>query len=212
MSTLDLEEQEQLATLKAWWQRYGNLMLSLATAVLIVLAAWNGWRWYQNSQSAQAAALYEELQRAARAIDTKAVRDAAGAILEKYPRTAYGPMAALVAARVNVQAGDLKSARAQLQWAVDNARSDALRAVARLRLATVLADDGAAEEALKVIEVKPEPGFEALFASQRGDILVQLKRIPDAKKAYSEAIEKVEKRDRGFSRQLRIKLDALGAA
>lgn len=211
MSTLDLEEQEQLAALKAWWKRNGNLVLSVVTAVLLVLAAWNGWRWYQSSQSARAAALYEELQRAARANDLKAARDAAGSLLEKFPRTAYAPMAALVAARLNAQSGDLKNARVQLQWTVDNARQDAMRAVARLRLAAVLVDDGAAEEALKMLEVRPVPGFEALIAAKRGDILVALKRDAEARTAYTEAIDKADKRDRGFAQQLRVKLDALGA-
>ena len=57
----------------------------------------------------------------------KAARDAAGTILEQFPRTSYGPMAALLSAKVHFQTGDLKTARAQLQWAADNARSDSAR-------------------------------------------------------------------------------------
>jgi len=71
--------------------------------------------WYQRSQSAQAAVLYDTLQKAARANDLKATRETAGAILENFPRSAYAPLAALVSAKVHFQAGDLKTARAQLQ-------------------------------------------------------------------------------------------------
>ena len=210
MSTLDFEEQEQLAALKAWWQRYGNLLVSVLTIALLALAAWNGWQWYQQSQSVQAAALYENLQKAARANDAKAARDSAGAILEQFPRTAYAPLAALVAAKVNFHGGDLKTAQAQLQWVIDNSRSEELKAVARLRLAAVLLDQGIFEEALKVIDVKPAAGFESLYGSMRGDVFLTQKRIQEAKAAYQGALSKVDKRDRALRDHIQLKLDSLG--
>ena len=47
----DLQEQEQLDELKAWWKKYGNLILTVVTVVLLAFAAYNGWRWYQRSQA-----------------------------------------------------------------------------------------------------------------------------------------------------------------
>ena len=208
MAAYDLEEQEQLATLKAWWKQNGNLVLGTITAVLVVFAAWNGWRWYQRSQALEAAALYENLQTAARMSDGKAVRDAAGSILEKYAGTAYAPLAALVSAKVNYQAGDLKTARAQLQWAVDNARQEEVRAIARLRLATVLMDDNAYDEAMKIVAAKPPEGFDALFSSMRGDILSAQKKRAEARTAYRAAADRAT--DAAFRETLRLKLDALG--
>lgn len=209
MAAYDLEEQEQLAELKAWWKQQGNLVLGTVAAVLLLFAAWNGWRWYQRAQALEAAALYENLQQAARMSDGKAVRDAAGGILEKYAGTAYAPLAALVSAKVNYQAGDLKTARAQLQWALDNARQEEVRAIARLRLATVLMDDNAYDEAMKMVEAKPAEGFEALFASMRGDILSAQGKRAEARTAYKAAVEKAT--DAAFRETLRLKLDALGA-
>jgi len=208
MAAYDLEEQEQLATLKAWWKQNGNLVLGTITAVLVVFAAWNGWRWYQRSQALEAAALYENLQQAARMSDGKAVRDAAGGILEKYAGTAYAPLAALVSAKVNYQAGDLKTARAQLQWVVDNTGQEEVRAIARLRLATVLMDDNAYDEAMKILAAKPVEGFDALFSSMRGDILSAQKKRAEARTAYKAAADKAT--DAAFRETLRLKLDALG--
>ena len=208
MAAYDLEEQEQLAELKAWWKQNGTLVLGTVAAVLVLIAAWNGWRWYQRSQALEAVALYENLQTAARMSDGKAVRDAAGGILEKYAGTAYAPLAALVSAKVNYQAGDVKTARAQLQWAVDNARQEEVRAVARLRLATVLMDDNAYDEAMRMVEAKPAEAFEALFASMRGDILSAQKKRAEARTAYRAAVEKAT--DAAFRETLRLKLDALG--
>jgi predicted negative regulator of RcsB-dependent stress response len=210
MSTYDLEEQEQLAAFKAWWKDNGNTVITAAIAVLLVIAAWNGWNLYQRNQAGEAGALYNTLQKAARANDVKATRDAAGAILENYPRTAYAPLAALTSAKVHFQAGDLKTARAQLTWVVEHARSAQVREIARLRLANVLLDDGAADEALKVLEEKPDAAFEALFAAQRGDILVAQNKPADARTAYRAALDKADAKDGALRESLRLKLDALG--
>lgn len=210
MSAYDLEEQEQLAELKAWWKTNGNTVLTGAIIVLLAVAAWNGWTWYQRGQAAQAGSLYDTLQKAARANDLKATRDAAGAILEDYPRTAYAPLAALTSAKVHFQAGDLKTARAQLTWVVEHARNPQVREIARLRLANVLLDDGAPDEALKILDDKPDAAFEALFAAQRGDILIAQNKPAEARAAYRAALEKASEKDAGLRESLRLKLDALG--
>jgi len=208
MATYDLEEQEQLAALRAWWKEHGGAIILGATLVLAAVGAWNAWTWYQRSQSAQAAVLYDTLQKAARANDLKTTRETAGAILENFPRSAYAPLAALVSAKVQFQAGDLKTARAQLQWVIEHARSDEIRSIATLRLASVLLDDNEPDAALKILEAKPHPGFEALYASQRGDILATQKKRSEARAAYKTALEKA---GAGPLRDaLRLKLDALG--
>jgi predicted negative regulator of RcsB-dependent stress response len=210
MSAYDLEEQEQLAELKAWWKTHGNTVLTAAIAALLAVAAWNGWTWYQRTQAAEAGALYDTLQKAARANDLKATRDAAGAILENYPRTTYAPLAALTSAKVHFQSGDLKTARAQLTWVVEHARSPQVKEIARLRLANVLLDDGAPDEALKVLEEKPDPAFEALFAAQRGDILVVQQKPAEARAAYRAALDTATDKDGTLRESLRLKLEALG--
>jgi predicted negative regulator of RcsB-dependent stress response len=208
MSTYDLEEQEQLAAFKAWWKEHGGGIALGAILVAAAVAAWNGWTWYQRSQAAQAAALYDTLQKAARANDLKATRETSGSILENYPRSAYAPLAALVSAKVHFQAGDLKTARAQLQWVVEHAKSDEIHSIASLRLASVMLDDKDPDAALKILEAKPHPGFEALYAAQRGDILVAQKKREEARAAYKTALEKAEP---GPLREgLRLKLEALG--
>jgi predicted negative regulator of RcsB-dependent stress response len=210
MSTYDLEEQEKIAELKGWWKDHGNLILTTLTVVLAVFAAWNAWNWYRDRQSAEAASLYEVLEKAARVNDAKATREAAGTLLEKYPGTAYGPLAALVAAKVHYQAGDLKTAKAQLQWALEHARSDEIKALARMRLAHVLIDEGSLDEALKAVSEPPPKGFEALFDSLRGDIYLVQKKSVEARAAYKAGLEKADKADTAMRQQLQVKIDALG--
>jgi predicted negative regulator of RcsB-dependent stress response len=47
MAHYDLEEQEQIDTLKTWWKMYGNLVTGLALAVALGVVGWQGWNWYQ---------------------------------------------------------------------------------------------------------------------------------------------------------------------
>ena len=210
MSTLDLEEQEQLAELKAWWKRHGNTLTSVLTAALLALAAWNGWSWYQRNQSQQAAALYETVQKALAANDLKALRDAAGSVLERFPGSSYEPLAAMVSAKAHIQGGDSKTGRAQLQWVADNAKTEDLRSIARLRLAAILADESAGDEALKLLDAKPAPAYEGLYAAARGDIFLAQKKQDEARGAYRAALDKADAKDQAFKQSVQQRLDALG--
>jgi predicted negative regulator of RcsB-dependent stress response len=212
MSTYDLEEQEQLATLKAWWQQYGGLVVTAVTAVAIAFAAWNGWQWYQRSQSVQASQVFAELQKAAAANDLKKTRDLAGTLLESYPRTTYAALGALVSAKAHFEANDLKTARVQLEWVVEHARSAEMVAVTRLRLASVLLDEKTYDEALKVLDAKRDPAFDARFAELRGDVLSAKGAVAEARAAYSLALEKTPANDSGARELLQLKLDGLGGA
>lgn len=211
MSNLDLEEQEQIAELKAWWRRWGNHILTAATIVMLGIAAYNGWQWYRNGQNAEAAARYAAVEEGANEKDTKKVRDAAGEILEKFPRSTYAPLAALLSAKVHFEAGDLKTARAQLQWVIDNAKDPDLQSVARLRLANVLVDDKAPDEAIKVLDGKMDAAFVPLAASLKGDILVLQGKRDEARAAYKLAVEKSgDARDQTLRERVQLKLDTLG--
>ena len=117
---LDLEEQEQLAELKAWWKQNGGRILSIIVAVAVGFAGWTAFRQYSRSQSMQASVLYDTAAKAAQANDAKALRDASGSLVESYPGTAYASMGALLAARYYFDRNDLKSAKAQLQWVMEH--------------------------------------------------------------------------------------------
>jgi predicted negative regulator of RcsB-dependent stress response len=142
--------------------------------------------------------------------DGKALRDAGGALVEHYPRTLYAAMGALTAARFHFDRGDAKSAKAQLQWVIERSASDELRDIARLRLAALLLDEKAYDEALKALESKHGEAFAAQYALLGGDILAAQGRQAEAKTAYKLALEKAEKKDESFRAGVQLRLDALG--
>jgi predicted negative regulator of RcsB-dependent stress response len=206
----DLEEQEQLATLKGWWKDNGTSVLVVLAAVAIALAGWLGWRNWQAGQAQQAAALYDSLQKALQSNDAKSVRDAGGSLVEGFPRTLYASMGALASARFHMERGDLKSARAQLQWVVERSSSDEMRDLARLRLAGVLLDEKAYDDALAQLEAKHAPAMAAQYAALNGDVLVAKGKAAEAKAAYRLALEKSDERSGAFRASVQLRLDALG--
>jgi predicted negative regulator of RcsB-dependent stress response len=207
---LDLEEQEQLAELKAWWNQYGNLVVSAITAAALAFAGWQGWRWYERSQASQAGALYDTIVRAVRAGDAKALRDADGALLESYPRTLYASMGAFMAARFYYERDDAKNAKAQLQWVLEHARGDDFRDLARLRLAAILLDEKAYDEALKLLDEKHAAAYDAEYAAAKGDVLVAKQQTKEARDAYRAALDKAAGGNAAFRESVRMRLEALG--
>jgi predicted negative regulator of RcsB-dependent stress response len=207
---LDLEEQEQVEELKAWWKQHGGFITALILAVALGFAGWQAWRWYEANQAAQASVLYDTVTKAAQANDAKALRDAAGTLVESYPRTLYASMGALVGARYYFDRNDLKNAKAQLQWVLERSPSEDFKDLARLRLAAVLLDEKAYDEALKLLETRPGAPYEAQYAALRGDVLLAKNQAAEAKAAYKLALEKADDQDGAFRESVRMRLEALG--
>src|SRR5881396_3081819 len=135
---LDLEEQEQVAELKAWWTQHGNRVLAVVIAVAVAVVGWQGWRWYEHSPA------------------------------------------------------------------------EDFRDLARLRLAAVLVDEKAYDEALKLLDAPHAPAYDAQYAALKGDVLVAKNQLAEARAAYQAALEKAERRDSPFRESVRMRLEALG--
>ncbi|HEX5093078.1 MAG TPA: tetratricopeptide repeat protein [Burkholderiales bacterium] len=213
LQKLDLEEQEQLDALRGWWRDNRRLLLFAVVAAAVVFAGISGWRWYQNRQSLEASRLYEALTQAVRAGDVKALRDAGGTLAEQYPRTLYASMGALAAAHFHFERGELKSARAQLEWVVAHAPTDNFRDLARLRLAAVLLDEKSFDEALKLLEPEPQAAYAGQYAAMRGDLLAAKNQRDQARAAYRQALEKTDATSAAasaFRDSVQMRLDALG--
>ena len=206
----DLEEQEQLASMKAFWNQYGNLLTWVLIIVLGGYAAYNYWNYNQRTQAAEASAMYDQLQKSLTAKDNAAVQRFAADVEKKYARSAYAPMSALAAAKSAFDANDLKTAKAQLQWVVEHG-NDEYQAIARLRLSGVLLDEKAYDEGLKVLAAPVLPQFAAAVADRKGDILVAQNKLAEARTAYAEALKAMDKKNPGRP-LVQLKLDAIGGS
>lgn len=207
----DLEEQEQIDTLKAWWKQYGNAVTWAAIIALSSFAAWTAWTNYQQSQSKQAAALYEEMERSVAAKDNAKVQAANHALVEKFGKTSYATMSSLTAAKSAYDANDVKTAKAQLSWVIDHSSVAELKMLAKLRLSAILLDEKNYDAALAAIAGHSADEFAADFLDRKADIFVAQNKIAEARDAYQQALAKMGEKHAG--RQLvQIKLDAIGGA
>jgi predicted negative regulator of RcsB-dependent stress response len=211
MAVYDLEEQEQIAEIKAWWKQYGGLVILVLSVAAITVGAVRGWSYYQNKQGLEAGELYSQLQGAVGAKEPKKVQDIAAVITDKYARSGYAAFAALAAAKAAFESGDLAAAKARLQWVVDNGRDGETRDIARLRLGVVLLDEKKYDEALKVADSAHADTLTALYSDLKGDVLVAQGKPQEARAAYQLALDKGDTKS-NYRALVQAKLDALGAA
>lgn len=204
----NLEEQDQIDALKAWWTRHGtNVLLVLGLAIAGVVG-YQGWERYQASHTAAASSQFMLLGDTS-PDDVEGVQRLAGEIIEKYPSTPYAARAALLAAKVNYNAKDVESAKSQSEWAYKNAREPAVKTLAQLQLAAIHFDLKDYDAALALLAAKHEPSFDGLFADLKGDVLVAQDKRDEAKLAYNEALNSFGPGSH-YARYTEHKLEALG--
>lgn len=207
----DHEEEEQLASIKAWWNQYGSLITWLLIIVMAIYAGWSGWNYYQRKQSVQASLLYDALEKSIAAKDNVKVLRAAQDLQTKYGKTPYAQMSALAAAKSAFDANDMKVSKAQLVWAIEHSKDEEYKAIAKLRLSGLLLDIKSYDEALKLLGTSFPAQFSGLVADRKGDILASQNKQDMARSSYALALQNIEKNS-PIRPLIQMKLDALGSS
>lgn len=211
MAVYDLEEQDQLDDLKAWWQRWGTTVTAIAMVICVAAGGIQTWRWWKGKQGEEAGAIFAALSQAARANDLPKARDATAQLEDRFAGVGYASRAALVLAKMLYDSGDTAGARTQLLWVIDRADESELKEIARYRLAELLLNDKQYDEALKMLDAKHGDSFDGLYADLRGDALTAAGRVEDAKAAYQSALAKLDVKS-PYKNYVQVKLDSLGGA
>ena len=206
---LDLEEQEQLDEIKHFWKQYGNAITWVLIVVLGSYVAWFSYQRWQTSQVAQAAALFDEVEKVSREGDAVKLERAFTEMKERFASTAYAQQAGLLVAKSLYDSGKVDAAKATLTWVAEKSADAGYAAVGRLRLAGVLMDSKAYDEALKVLDAGVAEEFAALQADRRGDILMAQGKKPEAKEQYLKAFKAFDERT-DYRRLVLVKLNSLG--
>jgi predicted negative regulator of RcsB-dependent stress response len=208
MAAYDLDEQEKLGDLKAWWARWGTVFTGIVAVLALSFAGTQGWKWWNAKQAAEASTLYFAISEGITKNEPAKIKDATAQLLEKYPSTGYAPRGALLAAKAAFDANDLPTARTHLEWVAANSKEEELKSLARLRLAAVQLDQKKFEEALATLDAKHHESFAGLFLDMRGDIFKIQEKYADAKTAYEAALLKLD--TKGQQKQYtQLKLDSL---
>ncbi|WP_341921830.1 tetratricopeptide repeat protein [Polaromonas sp. YR568] len=206
---LDLEEQEQLDELKHFWKQYGDLITWALIVIFGAFAAWNGYNYWQRDQSAKAAMMYDEVERAAQSGDTSRLDRAMTDMKERFAGTAFAQQAGLLAARTYYDKGNIDAAKASLSWVAGKSADEGYQAIAKLRLAGLLLEAKVYDEALQQLSGTFPKDFVALAADRRGDILAAQGKKNEARAEYEKAWKGMDERTE-YRRLVEVKLNALG--
>ncbi len=220
-------KQDNLVTndkqaMQALKQHGGNIV----TAILVVLAVFFGWQWYQKKYAkidTQAADMYtaigvknEQLTVAKQNpnADTKALVDSLNQDIDKlvatHGKTVYAWQALMVQARNQADGGDYQAALATLQKAATMPIEDeGLKAITTLQIARVQLQNQDSKGALDTLNASLPEAFEASRQEILGDVYVTTNQTDEAKAAYQKAWDILNARHENRS-LLRLKMQALG--
>ncbi len=185
----NFEEQEQIAQMRHFWERWGTQISAGVLVVALGFAGYYGWQWWQRNEGAKAAVVFEQVQIALQSNSPDKISQAWATMQAKAPDSAYAGMAALSVAKALHDAGKNAEAVAALQWAAAHAEGASARAVARLNLSALQIDAKQYAEADKTLAEVPEPSFAPLFDMRRGDLAVLQGQRDAARGAYEAALK-----------------------
>jgi predicted negative regulator of RcsB-dependent stress response len=165
-----LSEREQAEQLRQWLREN---WIWLVAGVALTLGGYYGYRWWESRVATRS---LEAGQRFAAMLDAigsgkkdEGIR-IAGEVTGQYADTPYADQAALVLARLDVDAGDLTAAEGRLAKVAAESKDPDLRIVARLRVARVQLAQGRYDEALATLDAVGAPAAQARVLELRGDV------------------------------------------
>lgn len=208
-NNLDLEEQEQIDQIKHFWSTWGTLISSVLVIIFGAAAAWNGYQFWQNRQALKAAVLFDAIENAAQVGDQARLEQAFSDIRSKYAGTIQAAQAGLMVAKVELDKGHSDAAYTALEWIVGNSSDEGYKAIAHLRLASLLIEKKSYEEALKHLSTKFPVSFEAIAADRQGDLLAQQGNKQNATAEYNRAYKMLNE-EIGYRNLVEVKLNSLG--
>ncbi|HAF00848.1 MAG TPA: hypothetical protein DCG63_06085 [Methylophilaceae bacterium] len=204
----DLEEQEQLDEFKAWWNKHGKVITSILIAALLVYGGWQVYQYWTNKKSTEASNLYQALVTTDLG-NVSEIKSQTDKLTSQYSGTPYAGRAAVFAAKASYLAKDTAHSKAQLEWAIKNAKESNIQAIASLQLAAMLYENKDYEGAKKVLNENIDVGYVGLKDNLLGDISLAQGKTEDAKKLFESALKNLDPQGK-FYQLTKQKLESLG--
>ncbi len=182
-------DEERAEAIKKWWKENGSSVIVGVGVGLAAIFGWRAWIDYRESVGQQASAAFERLLAATDTDTAQSALTQSKLLREEFSSTVYATLAALVQARLELEAGNLAGARGALEQAIADSPDPGLTRIAALRLTRVLIAEGDLAGAASLIAKHDKSiGFSGAFAALRGDIAAAQGRTADARAAYEQAI------------------------
>jgi predicted negative regulator of RcsB-dependent stress response len=205
-------DEEQIEALKNWWDENGNSLMLTVIVVLAGVFGYQAWEGRVQSQGEAASEIFEEFTAAATArvgdfvgADESTARFLMDSLIEEHEDSAYASLAAMQMAKLEVNKGNLEQAEKDLKWVVVHDADGELGALARLRLARVMAARGEVDGALELIENAEMGSYQSSYGEARGDFYMLQGKPAEAREAYQAALDALA--EEGINPILQMKLD-----
>ena len=200
-------EEEQIESLKKWWKENGTSVVVGLVLGFGALIGGNYWMQHNETQSQNASLEFSQLQDDMQQSLNASVMTRGEHIINNFSDTPYAVLSAFAIAKLKVDEGDLLSARARLQWVLDNSKQTEFLHMARIRMAAVMLAEGNADGALSLINTVEAGEYLPLYEELKGDIYAAKSQKSQARSAYERALKA---NDKGDNSLLQMKLDDLG--
>lgn len=187
-----MTEEEQLESIKKWWKRYGNIVTTCLSVILLCIAGVRYYHWHQDKVKQQASVTYENMMLAFSEQNIKSVRSYANELVKDFPKTIYADAAHMTLAKVFVSKNQFNKAREELQWVASKGTMPALKQVSKLRIARLLAAENSYTDALKELDRVEDTAYLALVNELKGDIYGATGKYQEAITAYQLALNEVK--------------------
>ncbi len=207
-----LTEQEQIEQLKNWLKQYGPTIIAGIILAMAIVTCWHYWIRHQNKILTHASSNYDEMLMLRAQNNTNGATNQAQKLLNDYTKTPYAAMAALTLARVAVNNKNYAEAINQLNWVIDHSRDNAIREIARTRIARINLTENKPDEALALLEKVDDTAFMGLIDELKGDAYLLKKDTAKAKESYQLALQELPKEEVSQRPILQMKLDNLATA
>lgn len=190
-----MTEQEQIELLKNWIKQYSLVIFTGVLMAIIAMSAWRFWDQRQSKIMDHASSVYDEMltmraqnETAEAAIQTKK-------LFSHYEKTTYGKIASLMMARTAAVNSNYPESKQHLQWVLEHTKIDALKQIARLRIARLMIAEGKPEASIDILQKINDKNFNGLIDEVRGDAYLAMNNTDKARAAYKLAISELPNAD-----------------
>jgi predicted negative regulator of RcsB-dependent stress response len=183
-----LSEKEQIEQFRSWWSEYGGYVIGGLGLGIALLAGFN---YYNNSKleaQLQGSALYQTLAEHVVSGSLEEAQAVANELGTDYASTVYSAQAKLAMARLYMDKNRDQDAADALGELIASGADEAVKHVARARLARILLYQGKAQEVVDLLEGQESAAFSATYNELLGDAYRELGRIEDAEAAYQSVL------------------------
>ena len=177
-------EKEQIEEIRAWWAEYGRYIIAGVVLAVGLLVGYNQYQGNKLEAQVEASVLFESLTVHVSDGNLEEAEVVADELATDYANTTYAAQSKLAMARLYMDKNRDQEAAATLQELLDGDADDAVKHVARARLARVRLYQGDAEAVVELLEGQDSSGFGATYMELLGDAYHALGRIEDAQAAY----------------------------